>query len=143
MSGFGACRQRGDHIAHRLAHARPARALGIEHRDATDDQVTFDAAAAIARKTAVDDCAGPPEPGELARASRDLDLYHPWNLGTEEAIRQDVQAAVLLANLESVLREPAQAALASSPAAWARPMAPVVSLANSSRRGLRVCMAAS
>ena len=45
------------------------------------------AAAAIARKTAVDDCAGPPEPGELARASRDLDLYHPWNLGTEEAIR--------------------------------------------------------
>ena len=46
-----------------------------------------EAAAAIARKTAVDDCAGPPEPGELARAPRDLDLYHPWNLGTEEAIR--------------------------------------------------------
>jgi len=32
---------------------------------------------------------------------------------TVEAIRQDVQAAVLLANLESVLSEPAQAALAS------------------------------
>src|SRR6185295_13635254 len=46
-----------------------------------------EAAAAIARKTAVDDCAGPPEPGELARAPRDLDLYHPWDLGTEEAIR--------------------------------------------------------
>ena len=46
-----------------------------------------EAAAAIGRKTAVDDCAGPPEPGELARASRDLDLYHPWNLDTEEAIR--------------------------------------------------------
>ena len=46
-----------------------------------------EAAAAIARKTAVDDCAGPPEPGELARAPQDLDLYHPWNLGTEEAIR--------------------------------------------------------
>jgi len=50
-----------------------------------------DAAAAIARKTAVDDCAGPPESGELARAPDlarlDLDLYHPWNLGTEEAIR--------------------------------------------------------
>jgi len=45
------------------------------------------AAAAIARKTAVDDCAGPPEPGELARAPRDLDLFHPWDLGTEEAIR--------------------------------------------------------
>jgi PmbA protein len=49
------------------------------------------AAAAIARKTAVDDCAGPPEPEALARASDlarlDLDLYHPWPLGTEEAIR--------------------------------------------------------
>ena len=48
---------------------------------------TVEAAAAIARKTAVDDCAGPPEPGELARAPRDLDLFHPWPLGTEEAIR--------------------------------------------------------
>ncbi len=46
-----------------------------------------EAAAAIARKTAVDDCAGLPEPGELARKPRDLDLFHPWNLGTEEAIR--------------------------------------------------------
>ncbi|MEK6245106.1 MAG: metalloprotease PmbA [Pseudomonadota bacterium] len=46
-----------------------------------------EAAAAIARKTAVDDCAGPPEPRELAQAPKDLDLYHPWNLGTEEAIR--------------------------------------------------------
>ena len=46
-----------------------------------------EAAAAIARKTAVDDCAGPPEPAELAQAPRDLDLHHPWNLGTEEAIR--------------------------------------------------------
>lgn len=50
-----------------------------------------DAAAAIARKTAVDDCAGPPEPQELARAADlrrlRLDLFHPWDLGTEEAIR--------------------------------------------------------
>ncbi len=48
---------------------------------------TVEAAAAIARKTAVDDCAGPPEPAVLARAPRDLDLFHPWALGTEEAIR--------------------------------------------------------
>ena len=46
-----------------------------------------DAAAAIARKTAVDDCAGPPEAAELARAPQDLDLHHPWNPGTEAAIR--------------------------------------------------------
>ena len=52
---------------------------------------TVEAAAAIARKTAVDDCAGPPDPASLARApdlaKLDLDLYHPWPLGTEEAIR--------------------------------------------------------
>jgi len=52
---------------------------------------TVQAAAAIARKTAVDDCAGPPETRELARATElrrmNLDLFHPWNLGTEEAIR--------------------------------------------------------
>ena len=48
---------------------------------------TVEAAAAIARKTAEDDCAGPPEAGELARAPRSLDLFHPWDLGTEEALR--------------------------------------------------------
>src|SRR5258706_263943 len=46
-----------------------------------------EAAAAIARKTAVDDCAGPPERAELARAPQDLDLHHAWNPGTEGAIR--------------------------------------------------------
>jgi PmbA protein len=50
-----------------------------------------EAAAAIGRKTAVDDCAGPPDAEELARApdldKLDLDLYHPWSLATEEAIR--------------------------------------------------------
>ena len=50
-----------------------------------------EAAAAIARKTAVDDCAGPPAAEELARESDldkfNLDLHHPWSLGTEEAIR--------------------------------------------------------
>jgi PmbA protein len=45
-----------------------------------------EAALAIARHTAVDECAGPPEPELLARATPDLDLYHPWALGTEEAI---------------------------------------------------------
>ena len=50
-------------------------------------QSAVEAAAAIGRKTAVDDCAGLPEAGELARAPQDLDLYHPWDLGTEEAIR--------------------------------------------------------
>jgi PmbA protein len=47
---------------------------------------TVDAALAIARHTAEDDCAGLPEPAELARELPDLDLFHPWDLGTEEAI---------------------------------------------------------
>ncbi len=47
---------------------------------------TVDAAAAIARHTAEDDCAGLPEPELLAVEQPDLDLYHPWALATEDAI---------------------------------------------------------
>jgi PmbA protein len=47
---------------------------------------TVDAAAAIARHTAEDDCAGLPDAELLARAAPDLDLYHPWELSTEEAV---------------------------------------------------------
>ncbi len=47
---------------------------------------TVEAAVAIARFTAADDCAGLPEPELLAKTSPDLDLYHPWNLSIEAAI---------------------------------------------------------
>ncbi len=47
---------------------------------------TVDAAAAIARHTAEDDCAGLPEPELLAKSVPDLDLFHPWPITTEEAI---------------------------------------------------------
>jgi len=47
---------------------------------------TVEAALAIARRTAEDDCAGLPEPELLAREAPDLDLFHPWPLETEEAI---------------------------------------------------------
>ena len=47
---------------------------------------TVDAAVAIARHTAEDDCAGLPEPELLARDLPDLDLFHPWTISTEEAI---------------------------------------------------------
>jgi PmbA protein len=47
---------------------------------------TVDAALAIARHTAEDDCAGLPEADLLAREQPDLDLFHPWDLSTEEAI---------------------------------------------------------
>ena len=47
---------------------------------------TVEAALAIARHAATDECAGPPDPELLAREAPDLDLYHPWALGTEDAI---------------------------------------------------------
>ena len=47
---------------------------------------TVDAAAAIARHTAEDDCAGLPDAELLARAQLDLDLFHPWDISTEEAV---------------------------------------------------------
>ncbi len=47
---------------------------------------TVDAAAAIARHTAEDDCAGLAEDALLAREAQSLDLFHPWPLSTEEAI---------------------------------------------------------
>ena len=47
---------------------------------------TVDAAVAIARHTAEDDCAGPPDADLLAMKVPDLDLFHPWAISTEEAI---------------------------------------------------------
>src|SRR3954462_11773216 len=47
---------------------------------------TVDAALAIARHTAEDDCAGLPDADLVAKKAPDLDLFHPWALGTEEAI---------------------------------------------------------
>jgi PmbA protein len=47
---------------------------------------TVDAAAAIARHTAEDDCAGLPDADLLARKVPDLDLYHPWEISTEDAV---------------------------------------------------------
>ena len=47
---------------------------------------TVEAAVAIARHTAEDDCAGLPEPELMAKGQPDLDLYHPWRVSPEEAI---------------------------------------------------------
>ena len=47
---------------------------------------TVDAALAIARFTASDDCAGLADPDMLAREFPDLDLMHPWDMTVERAI---------------------------------------------------------
>ncbi|MDP2804381.1 MAG: metalloprotease PmbA [Gallionellaceae bacterium] len=57
---------------------------------------TVDAALNIARFTAIDDCAGLPEPEMMATEFPDLDLYHPWLLDVNSAIelaRECEQAA--------------------------------------------------
>jgi PmbA protein len=43
-------------------------------------------AAAIARHTAADECAGLADPAELARDIPDLDLHHAWDIEPEQAI---------------------------------------------------------
>ena len=58
---------------------------------------SVDAALAIARHTASDDCAGLPDVDRLATSMADLDLYHPWYLEVDEAIslaRECEQAAL-------------------------------------------------
>lgn len=45
-----------------------------------------DAALAIARYTATDDCSGLADPALLAREFPDLDLWHPWGIDVERAI---------------------------------------------------------
>ena len=47
---------------------------------------TVDAAVAIARHTAEDNCAGLPDAELLAREQPELDLFHPWAISTEEAV---------------------------------------------------------
>ncbi|MGA0032657.1 MAG: metalloprotease PmbA [Burkholderiales bacterium] len=47
---------------------------------------TVDAALAIARYTAIDECAGLADPDMLAREFPDFDLLHPWEMPVERAI---------------------------------------------------------
>ena len=84
---------------------------------------TVDAAAAIARHTAEDDCAGLADDALLAREPRSLDLFHPWPISTEEAIAiarrcEDAAFAVspLIRNSEgaSVSAQQSQYVLATS-----------------------------
>jgi PmbA protein len=66
-------------------HARRGHASTSDFSPAALEQ-TVSAALAIARHTAEDDCAGLPERALLAHEFPDLDLFHPWDLETEEAI---------------------------------------------------------
>ena len=67
-------------------HARRGHASTSDFSPVALEQ-TVSAALAIARHTAEDDCTGLPEPALLARELPDLDLFHPWDVDAEEAIR--------------------------------------------------------
>jgi PmbA protein len=58
---------------------------------------TAEAAVAIARHTAADDCAGLADRDLLAVGQADLDLYHPWDLPVETAIElaKETEAAAM------------------------------------------------
>lgn len=67
--------------------------IGQQHGHASSSDLspealrdTVDAALAIARFTAIDDCAGLADPDRLAREFPDLDLIHPWDMPVERAI---------------------------------------------------------
>jgi len=68
------------YVGKRRGHASTADFAPRATRD------TVEAALTIARFTAEDECAGLPDPEELARDTRDLDLFHPWDLPVERAI---------------------------------------------------------
>ncbi len=61
----------------------------------------------IARYTAEDDAAGLPDEDVLERKPRDVDLFHPWLLDTEEAIRlaQQCEAAAFAVSPQIVNSE--------------------------------------
>ena len=52
---------------------------------------TIEQACAIARHTEADPCAGLADPARLATAFPDLDLWHPWALTADEAIRLGIE----------------------------------------------------
>src|SRR5207237_1810166 len=79
--------------------------------DAIKDTVTK--ALTIARYTADDPCAGLADPARLARAWGDLDVYHPWDLGVDEAIAlgRECESAALAVDRRLVNSEGATVSL--------------------------------
>ena len=72
------------HLGHR-PHVKRGHASTSDFSPAALKQ-TVEAAIAIARHTAEDDCAGLPEAGMLVGRAADLDLYHPWRISPQDAI---------------------------------------------------------
>jgi PmbA protein len=79
------------YLGQRRGHASSADTSKPAIEQAVDKALT------IARYTEEDPCAGLADPDRLARTVPDLDLYHPWRIGVDEAIdiAQRCEAAAL------------------------------------------------
>ncbi len=62
---------------------------------------TVRAACEIARHTSADPCAGLADPERMARDLPDLDLYHPWSIGIDEAIERAIACESAARDLDS------------------------------------------
>jgi PmbA protein len=97
-------------VGQRRGHASTA--------DFSDDAIrdTVAKAVAIARYTAEDPASGLADPARLARDWPDLDLYHPWSLDVDEAIRlgRETEAAALAVDKRIVNTEGASVARGQS-----------------------------
>ncbi len=67
--------------------------------DAIRDTVT--AACNIARYTSKDKCAGLADAERMATETPDLDLYHPWDIGIEDAIGQAIECEAAARDFDS------------------------------------------
>jgi PmbA protein len=79
---------------------------------------TVEAALAIARHTAEDDCAGPPDAALLVREMPDLDLFHPWHLATEEAIEIARRSEAAAFAVSKKIRNSEGASLSAQHSQW-------------------------
>ncbi|MCL2075564.1 MAG: metalloprotease PmbA [Betaproteobacteria bacterium] len=86
------------YLGQRLGHASTS---DFSHRAIKE---TVESALSIARFTKEDDCAGLPEETLLAKEIPDLDLYHPWRLGTKEAIDLAIRCENAALNLDARIK---------------------------------------
>ncbi|QJD60454.1 metalloprotease PmbA [Pseudomonas sp. gcc21] len=73
--------------------------------DTSDEAIrsAIEAALVIARHASEDPFAGLADPDLMARDLPDLDLYHPWELGAEEAIQRALDSEAAALSLDSRL----------------------------------------
>ena len=65
---------------------------------------TVDAAWQIARFTAEDECAGLPDPDTLALRYPELNLFHPWGIPVDEAVRIACEAEAAAFDTSRLIR---------------------------------------